>query len=54
MGFQTLDIDQRFISYGHTESEKGSSDPSVILDQQIFSLQNTLKGPKLHIGSLFQ
>ena len=54
MGFQTLDIDQRFISYGHTESEKGSSDPSVILDQQIFSLQNTLKGPKLHVGSLFQ
>ena len=54
MGFQTLDIDQRFISYGHTESEKGSSNPSVILDQQIFSLQNTLKGPKLHVGSLFQ
>jgi iron complex outermembrane receptor protein len=54
MGFQTLDIDQRFISYGHTESEKGSPDPSVILDQQIFSLQNTLKGPKLHVGSLFQ
>ncbi len=54
MGFQTLDIDQRFISYGHTESEKGSSDPSVILDQQIFSLQNILKGPKLHVGSLFQ
>ncbi len=54
MGFQTLDIDQRFISYGHTESEKGSSNPSVILDQQIFSLQNTFKGPKLHVGSLFQ
>ena len=54
MGFQTLDIDQRFISYGHTESEKGNSNPSVILDQQIFSLQNTLKGPKLHVGSLFQ
>ena len=54
MGFQTLDIDQRFISYVHTESEKGSLDPSVILDQQIFSLQNILKGPKLHVGSLFQ
>ena len=54
MGFQTLDIDQRFISYGHTESEKGSLNPSVILDQQIFSLQSTLKGPKLHVGSLFQ
>jgi len=54
IGFQTLDIDQRFISYGHTESEKGSSGPSVILDQQIFSLQNTLKAPNLNVGSLFQ
>ena len=54
LGFQTLDIDQRYINYGHTELEKGSSYPSVILDQQIFSLQNTLKSPKLHIGSLFQ
>ena len=26
----------------------------MILDQQIFSLQNILKGPKLHVGSLFQ
>ena len=24
LGFQTLDIDQRFISYEHTESVKGS------------------------------
>jgi len=54
LGFQTLDIDQRFIMYGHIESEKGSSYPSVLLDQQIFSLQNLLKSPKLHIGSLFQ
>ena len=54
MGFQTLDIDQHYIVYGHTESENNSSYPSVILDQQIFSLQSTLKGPRLHIGSLFQ
>ncbi len=54
LGFQTLDIDQRFISYGHVEKEKGSSYPSVILDQQIFSLQNIFRGPYLHVGSLFQ
>ena len=54
MGFQTLDIDQRYISYGHTESEKGSSNPSVILDQQIFSFQIILKGPQLNVGSLIQ
>ncbi len=54
MGFQTLDIDQRYISYSHTESEKSSIYPSVIMDQQIFSLQNLLKGPKVHFGTLFQ
>ena len=54
MDFQTLDIDQRYIKYIHTESEKGSSYPSVILDQEVFSLQNMLKGPKVNIGSLFQ
>ena len=54
MGFQTLDIDQRYIKYGHTEFEKGSSNPSVILEQQSFLLQNKLKGPKLHVGSLLQ
>ena len=54
MGFQTLDIDQRYIVYGHTESEKTSSYPAVILDQEVFSIQNILKGPKVNIGSLFQ
>ena len=54
MDFQTLDIDQRYIIYGHTESEKGISYPAVILDQEVFSLQNKLKGPKLNLGSLFQ
>ena len=54
MGFQTLDIDQRYISYGHTELEKGSRYPSVIMDQNIFSLQNVLKGPKIHFGTLVQ
>ncbi len=54
MGFQTLDIDQRFINYEHTESEKGSYKPSVILEQRLFSLQNILRGQGLHIGSQFQ
>ena len=46
MGFQTLDIDQHYIVYGHTESENNSSYPSVILDQQIFSFQSTPRGPR--------
>jgi len=54
MGFQTLDIDQRFINYGHKEFEKGNSYASVMMSQRIFSLQNNLKGSQLNIGSLFQ
>ena len=54
LGFQTLDIDQRFIDYEHSELEKGNSYASVILDQQIFSLQGTLNGPQINVGSLFQ
>jgi len=53
-GFQTLDIDQRYTSYGHTELEKGISNPSVILDQQIFSLKSIFKGPQSYLGSLLQ
>ncbi len=54
LGFQTMDIDQRYIDYGHIESEKGISRPSVTMDQQIFSIQSTFKRPQLYIGSLFQ
>ena len=54
LDFQTLDIDQRFISYMHTEYEKGNLDPSVRMDQNIFSLQSKLTGNHLTVGSLFQ
>ena len=43
--FKTFDIDQRFIKYDHSESEKGSSFPSVILEQDVLSVQSTLKQP---------
>ena len=54
LDFQTLDVDQRFISYMHTENEKGNLDPSVRMDQKIFSLQSKLTGNHLTVGSLFQ
>ena len=54
IGFQTIDIDQRYIRYGHTESEKDISNPAVILTQQLFSFQTRMKGPGIHIGSLYQ
>ena len=54
MGFQTLDVDQRYIDYSHYESEKGSSYPAVSLGQKIFSLQNIFKNRYLQFGSLIQ
>ena len=54
LGFQTLDIDQRFIDYGHTEREKDNIDPSVIMDQKILSLQGKITGDELTAGSLIQ
>ena len=54
LGFQTLDMDQRFISYMHSEYEKGNIDPSVRMDQKIFSLQSKLTGNHLTVGSLLQ
>ena len=54
MGFQTFDFDQRYINYGHIESEKGSRNPSVTMDQQVLSFQSMLKKPQMHIGALFQ
>ncbi len=52
LNFETFDIDQRFIRYNHSESEKGSSFPSVILEQDVMSVQSTLRKPGLQIGSL--
>ena len=54
MGFQTLDFDQRFIMYDHSETEKGNSSPSVILEQKVFSVQSTIRRPSFHLGSLLQ
>ncbi len=53
LGFQIFDIDQRFISYEHTEYEKGILNPSVRMNQQIFSLQSKFTGRGITVGSLF-
>ena len=53
LGFQIIDIDQRFISYEHTEYEKDIFDPSVRMNQQIFSLQSKFTGHEVTAGSLF-
>ena len=53
-GFQTFDIDQRYIDYRHSESVTGSSYESVILAHQILSLNATFSGNKKSIGSLLK
>ena len=54
LNFQTLDLDQRFIDYSHSEFVTGVDYPSVSMGQKVFSLQGKLTGKQLTIGSLFQ
>ena len=53
-GFQTFDLDQRYIDYRHSESVTGSSYASVILAHQILSLNAKLSGNQKSIGSLLK
>ena len=53
-GFQTFDIDQRYIDYRHSESVTGSSYASVILAHQILSLNAKFSGDQKSIGSLLK
>ena len=54
LGFQIFDMDQRFTDYEHTEFEKDVDNPSVIMNQDIFSIQSKLSGLNKTVGSLFQ
>ena len=53
-GFDRLDIDQRYISYSHSEYENGNDYSTVSLGQNIFSIQSILSNDYLKIGSSFQ
>ena len=53
-GFQTLDVDQRYIDYSHSESVTEDSYPSVILSHQILTLNAKLSGNQKTIGSLLK
>ena len=47
LGFQTFDLDQRFINYNHSEYVTGSNFASVSMGQNLFSLQGKLMGDQL-------
>ena len=52
-GFKTLNIDQSFIFYSHSEYESSSSSPAVRLSQNILSLKSNLVAEDREIGSSF-
>ena len=52
-GFETLNIDQNFIFYSHSEYESSSSSPAVRLSQNILSLKSNLLGKTKELGSSF-
>ena len=53
-GFQTFDVDQKFIHYAHSEFESDQKKPSVKLGQDIFLLQSKITGLKREIGTAIQ
>ena len=53
-GFETFDIDQKFILYAHSEFESDQKKPSVKLGQDIFLLQSKVTGLKRELGAAVQ
>ena len=53
-GFETFDLDQKFIHYAHSEFESNQKQPSVKLGQDILLLQSKMTGLKREIGAAIQ
>lgn len=53
-GFTRMDIDQRYISYSHSEYENGNDYSTVSLGQDIYFIQSILSNNNVKIGSSFQ
>ena len=53
-GFETFDLDQKFIHYAHSEFESNQKQPSVKLGQDILLLQSKMTGLKKEIGAAIQ
>ena len=54
IGFETFDLDQKFIHYSHSEFELNQEYPSVILGQDIFLIQTKMTGLKRELGGSIQ
>jgi iron complex outermembrane receptor protein len=53
-GFETFDLDQKFIHYGHSEFESQQKMASVKLGQDILLVQSKITGLKRELGAAFQ
>ena len=53
-GFNRIDVDQRFISYSHSEYENGNDYSTVSLGQDIYFIQGILSNDHIKVGSSFQ
>lgn len=53
-GYETFDLDQKFVHYSHSEFELNQSNPSVTLGQNIFLIQAKMTGLKRELGGSFQ
>ena len=53
-GFETFDLDQKFIYYGHSEFESNQKMASVKLGQEILLVQSKITGLKRELGASFQ
>lgn len=53
-GFETFDLDQKFIHYSHSEFELNQKNPSVKLGQDIFLVHTKMIGLKRELGGSIQ
>ena len=53
-GFETFDLDQKFIHYGHSEFESDQKMASVKLGQDILLVQSKITGLKRELGAALQ
>jgi len=53
-GFETFNLDQKYINYSHSEFESKQNFAAVVLSQDIFLLQSKITGLKRELGAAFQ
>ena len=53
-GFETFDLDQKYINYSHSEFESDQKIASVKLGQDILLVQSRITGLKRELGAAFQ